>query len=717
MTPIWAVVILTFLFALGWPVSRWWLRDRETGVALALAPHCGLMVLILIVANAYFLNVAVARMVWPLTALTALAGLGGLWRGRKARPRWRAAGIPVLLLGATLGVYSLPFLRDPDLVCFAHAGTDGNAYINTAWYQITHGEREKPPLDTYQVYSGLVRAYSQFENDWVDKPGTNVTLAFFSSLVGRLPHEVFSPLMLAYTALAYLGTLGLARRLGFGWGAAGVAGFAAAASPSLLALASNTYFSATATYGMFPALLVAADDAARRRRSGAALAGLYTTYFLLSPPSWPIPPAALGPYLVWSVWREMRRDRRVAWTALAVLVGSFLALNLVSGGLYGGTGAVYRHAFGGSMTPDTRRWSWNLFWHTLGVGEIMASPATKLDALAWLALGCVLALAMYYLVDSVWRREFSVVWFGYLGFWLLVLVGGAGQRFRSVEILSRVAQQFGPLHPLVYLTLARRSGRPVVGLVAALVILQQYRPFWELEKESLLLNPQRSNQHFRSTLRERAEIGRVAGEATVLVDSRVPTLTALANVVSLFSNLRLAIPPEYLQFFFLQDAPRPRQYRCATYVLIPQYFADVQPAEGPDTVYEGRWFRLRRNERFLIFDNETFPVRHGMETPALRKHGYVQSRELDGDTAVTLCSEKPATVRLRIRYTHLLDGQRVFQVAAGPSGTGGRVTFSTSDSVETPALRLEPGTNTLAWKPLNRTAEKVQVLEIAVVED
>jgi hypothetical protein len=697
MTPVWAVAILIFLFALGWPVSRWWLRDRETGMALALAPHCGLLVLVLIVANAYFLNVAVGRMVWPVTALAAAAGLWGLWRWRKAR----AAGIPVLLLGATLGVYSLPFLRDPDLVCFAHAGTDGNAYINTAGYQITHGERERPEPDVYHVYTGLIRYYSQFADGWVEKPGTNVTLAFFSSLLGRLPHEVFSPLMLAFTALAYLGTLALARRLGFGWGTAGVAGFAAAASPSLLSLASNTYFSATATYGMFPALLAAADDAVRRRRSGAMLAGLYTTYFLLSPQTWLVPPAALGPYLVWSAWREMRRDRRAAWAALGVLAGSFVALNLVSGGLYGGTGRVYRHAFGGTMTLETRRWSWNLFWHTLGVGEIMASPATKLDGLAWLALGCVLALAMYYVVDSVWRRDFSVVWFAYLGFWLMVLVGGAGQRFRAVEILSRVAQQFGPLHPLVYLTLARQPGRPVVGLVAALAILQQYRPFVEFEKVSLVLSPQRSNQHFRSTLREREEIRRVVGEATVLADSRLPTLTALANVVSLFSNLRLAIPPQYLQFFFLQNAPRPREYLCATYVLIFQYFPDIQPPEGPGTVYEGRWFRVRRNERFLIFDNETFPVHHDL----------APWRELNGDTVVSLCSQKPATVRLRIRYAPLRDGQRVFQVA------GGRVTFSSGEQVETPALRLEPGTNNLAWKPLDQTAEKVRILEITVMEN
>jgi hypothetical protein len=696
MTPVWAVVILTFLFALGWPVSRWWLRDRETGVVLALAPHCGLMVLVLIVANAYFLNVAVGRMVWPVTALAAAAGLWGLWRWRPPR----VAGVaiaPLLLLGATLGVYSVPFLRDPDLVCFAHAGTDGNAYINTAQYQITHGERETPEPDVYHVYTGLIRYYSRLPEGWVEKPGTNVTLAFFSSLLGRLPHEVFSPLMLAFTALAYLGTLALARCLGFGWGMAAVAGFAAAASPSLLALASNTYFSATATYGMFPALLVAADDAMRRRRTAVVLAGLYTTYFLLSPQSWLVPPAALGPYLAWSAWR----DRRAAWICLAVLAGSFVALNLVSGGLYWGTGRVYRHAFGGVMTPDTRRWSWNLFWHTLGVGEIMASPATTLDAVAWLALGCVLALAMYYLVDSVWRRELSVVWFGYLGFWLMVLVGGAGQRFQSVEILSRVAQQFGPLHPLVYLTVARRSGRPAVGLVAALVILHQYRPFVEFEKVSLFVSPQRSNQHLRSTLRERDQIGRVVGEATVLADSRLPNLTALANVVSLFSNLRLGIPPEYLQFFRLQDAPRPREYLCAAYVLLPQYFSDVQPAEGPGTVYDGRWFRLRRNERFLIFNNETFPVRDG---PA-------PSRELDQDTAMTLCSEKPATVRLRIRYTAMRDSPRVFQVA------GGQVTFSTGDPVETPALGLEAGPNTIAWKPLHRTAEKVQVLEMKVMEN
>ena len=57
------------------------------------------------------------------------------------------------------------------------------------------------------------------------------------------------------------------------------------------------------------------------------------------------------------------------------------------------------------------------------------------------------------------------------------------------------------------------------------------------------------------------------------------------------------------------------------------------------------------------------------------------------------------------------DGQRVFQVA------GGRVTFSSGEPVETPALRLEPGTNHLAWKPLDQMAEKVRILEMTVMEN
>jgi hypothetical protein len=302
----------------------------------------------------------------------------------------------------------------------------------------------------------------------------------------------------------------------------------------------------------------------------------------------------------------------------------------------------------------------------------------------------------------------------------MVLVGGAGGRFRSVEILSRVAQQFGPLHPLVYVGLARRreAWRPLVLPAATLVILHQYRPVQALADESLRINPQRVNQHFRSSLREREEISRVVGtERTVLVDSRTPNLTALANVVSLFSNLRLAIPPDYLKFFLLEREPLPPGYRWTDYILILKYLPDIQAGEGPGTVYEGRWFRVRKNDRILLFDNGTFPTRHGMDVERLRAVQQVQARELDGQTAVTVCSERAGTIRLRIGYTHLLHGERVFEVRALRSATGGQVRFGSGGTVETPALGLERGENRLEFRPVGTSSEKIQVVEMSVLEE
>ena len=713
-----SLLLLAFLTALGWPLSRWWLRGAPAGTALLLAPHCGLALLGIGVLQAYLLNLPVRATAWPVAAL---AGACAIWGARHLRGLdWKPAAAAGLGLAAVLAFYGAPFLLNPDLVFFAQSGTDGNAYVQTALHQISHGVREAPAADPYHAYTGLLRSYI-VPGAWLEKPATNMLLAYFSALAGRLPHEMFSPLMLVFVSLGYLGTAALGRRLGFGWGAAAAAGFLAAVSPSVAALSSNTYFSATATYGMFPALLVAARDAAANRRSAALFALLYTAYFLLSPPSWLIPLAAAGPYLAWRWAVEARRNRGRALAAAGVALGAFVGLNLMQLWLYAAAGGIVNRAFGGQMTPEQARWKWTLFFHTLGLAEITASPGTRLDLLGWMALAAVLAVAAWFLADSARRRDFSLLWFGCLSFWMMVLIGGVGGRFQLMEVLGRVSQQFGPLHPLVYVALARPVGarrlgnapwRAVLGLALVLAIVHPFRPVWWFAEKALVTDPQRVNQHFRSTLAARREIALLAGDTPVALDSRTPTLVILANLASLFSNLKLAIPPEYLGKFRLDREPLPPNYRCAPWVLVPEYLADIQSAGGPGTVYRARGYLLRRNDLVLFFDNRTFPFRWEMDRERLRAAGLAPARTMESDTETVVCSQQRRTIRLRIRYTQLLRGDRVYEVQ------GGRVVFETRGSaLVTPPLSLAPGLNTIYWKAAGGKGEPIEVLEMAVVEE
>lgn len=292
--------------------------------------------------------------------------------------------------------------------------------------------------------------------------------------------------------------------------------------------------------------------------------------------------------------------------------------------------------------------------------------------------------------------------------------------FRSYEILSRVSQQFVPLHGLVYLSFVNnkdpmlwKSWLRRAGLILALLLVTLYpvKHFYDFEKEGLLDNPQRVNQYFKSSFRARQDIGRIVGNSPVLVNSSIPTYTGLANVATLFSNIQLAVPPAFLKFFFLDKFPRPEIYFCAPTVLASELYTDIQAKDDDEILYQENGFRLSKNDLILFFDNDTFEIKHGFDVEFLKKRSYVQARKLKSDTIIHVCSAEARTVQLTLRYTALAS-ERVFDLHVSPGPESGRIVFGKEGTLTTPSFPLSKGVNQIELRP-ESAGEAVEMLGIS----
>jgi hypothetical protein len=736
--------ILLFLFWLGLPLSFFCLRKRRPSLYLLLAPHCGLAVLAIVAVNAYLLNFPVSRIVLPVICLCLLNGIGTvfyLFKGmRSAGTSFpdlvsrittpdRAFLIPTFLFALACLIYVFPFILNPNMVFYAYGGTDGYAYMGTAEYQMSHGVYDAPSADLYRVHSGLIKALTNIADNVMDKPGTMVVLAFIGSLFSGLPQELFSPLMLSYVFLTFPSVFALAQSLGYAPILSGLAAFLSTVSPSVLALSSNTYFSATITVSLLPTILVLAQDIFTHRMSGVGFAVMYTAYFLFSPPSFMIPIAATFPYIAYSAFQHLRRGVKTVLVNGMLPIGCFLILNLLTYKIYMTSLRYYfTHAFGPRLEPmDSllRRYSWNMFWHTLGIGPVIASPFTRFDTFVLIALvavfGAIVLLGALYLARSVVRRDFSILFFSYLSFWLVVLIGGVGRAFQSFEVLSRVSQQFVPLHSLVYVSFLNkkepifwegRLRRLVLGSALLVVMICPFAPFGHFQKRSLLDHPQRVNQHFQSSFRAREDIVRIVGESPVLLNSSVPTHTGVLNIATLFTNIRLAIPPAFLKFFFLDKVPTPDDYFCAPTVLTSEFYVDIYENDHEKILYRQNGFRLSKNDLILFFDNDTFTIKNGFDVEFLKKRRLVQSRELRGNTMIHVCSREARTVRLTFRHSPL-ENQQVFNLRVNPSFATSKLVFWKEGALTTPSLPLSPGVNRIELEAKS-AGDPVEILRISM---
>ena len=735
-----SLYILLFLFALGLPLSLLCSRPNLGYSNLLLAPHFGLVCLTIPIANAYLLNVPVSKTVLPMACVALLASAYGVWRlwhlrrehSSAIRDRRWVLLLTSLLAFLVIGFYGLPFILYPRLEYYAYAGTDGSAYITTAEYLMTHGVRDAPQPDFYHPFSQLIAFFTIPQN--VQKSGTFSDLAFFSVLIHRLPHQVFSCLMLLASILLFSSCYVFARSLHYGPVSAGFAAFLGALCPSLLALTSNTYLGASLTLPLLPVILFLAEDAAEKKSFAVLLALTYSAYWLISEQSWLIPVAFAGPYLLYSVWKRARVDRKGLLINLALFCAALIAASAVPSRFIRSFNVVgWAFTPRGVMSADMRAWNWTFFWHAIGVGDIMASPALTLGALGRLALLCTIFAGILYIFLSLVRRRFSILFFAYCALWLVVLIGGVLGRFQNFVLLGRVSEQAAFLHPLVYIGLltettacfsapsharTRWTKSILAGIAFATVLfvsVYPIRPIINFERDSLGTNRQRTNQFEQSSLKDRIQIEGAAEALPALLSPSAPDPTSVLHIAALFSNVQLLVPPEYLKFFLLQTRKLPGEYYCAKSVLIPELYADIVDLSKASTVFQGAVYHLVRNDLIPIPDDETFPIRNGLDVYFLKEHSLTPERTLRGATAIHVCSSMPRTIRIEVRYEPPSYKQDI-AISASPSNTTSTLTLGSQGVSSTGRLKLSKGQNSIE---VTRAVgmEPVAIRSISVVKD
>lgn len=769
--------ILLFLFALGLPLSLLCRRPNLGHSNLLLAPHFGLVCVTVLVSNAYLLNVPVSKTVVPMLGLTILAFAYGVWRlwqlrGKPSDTRQHRGLIPFLvpsILGVlVIGIYGLPFILNPRLEYYAYAGTDGSAYITTSEYLMTHGSRDPPAPDFYHPFSGLIAAFTGIKA--MDKPGTFADLAFFSVLLHRLPHQLFSCLMLLASALLFSSCYVFARSLQHGPVAAGFGAFLGALCPSLLVLTSDTYLGASLTLPLMPAILFLAGDALEKKSAAVLLALTCSAYWLISPPSWMIPLTFGGLYLLYAAWKRVRVDRKDLVIDIAVFCAALIAASAVPAHFIKTLDIVgFAFAPQGPMSADYRAWGWAIFWHAIGVGDIISSPASMLGALGRFALCCTALAGIVYIVINWIRRRFSVLFFAYLALWIMVLIGGVLQGFQNFVVLGRVSEQVAFLHALVYVALftevivllrkrvppaARAPKRPlkktkgyptpsgrgsvrggergapilsrdqrkrrvVLGWVAfpfvLFVAVYPIRPFVRFEREALLEDTQRTNQFERSAFEDRARIVSAGGALPALISPVVSDPTGILHIAALFTNIEVLPPPDLLKFFLLNGRPIPDDYYCAKSVLIPELYTDIADVSRAPVVFQGAGYHLISNDLVPLLDVEAFPIKNAFDIYFLKQRRLIQERTLSRPTAIHVCSAMPRTIRIEVRYAAPNQEQQV-AFRAYPSDGTSAFTLGSQGWGSTGRLSLSKGENRIE---VTRSvgSEPVAIRSISIVPD
>ena len=739
-----AALLLLLLFLLGLPLSSQLRKPSPSYLRFVLAPHFGLCLLVIFVVNANLLNLSVTQTVLPIATLAVVAGGIAVWHreplrngsASAKRSRYKQLLAPSGLVLVTLFVYYIPFILNPDLTFYANAGTDGSAYIAISEYEMNHGAWDHPVENIYSPTANLVGRFLRPQDNWIEKPGTNGTLAFSSSLFRRLPHEMFSVIMLVAIVLTFGSIFALAQTLSYSPLASGLAAFVGTLSPTVLVLTSNTYLSASLTLPILPVLLLLTEEL-MSSLIGASLFGLvYQAYWLISPPSFIIPPGVMSLGLAYLFLSRIRREASKVLQNGALMMGTFVLLNPATYKiLLPNTVQISAYAFAVAapvpriaMGAMERRWEWGLFWHTIGVGPIVASPATTLNPTAKAAFLCVVIVAVLYFVRCAVKGDYSVLFFAYLSFWLMVVVGGLAGAFKSFEILSRVSQQLVFLHALVYASFLSdfrpswRKGRrvhllPTICLAGLLLFITVYsgKPFMDFENEALFISPQRVNQFTRTSLGVRQDLGRFAGDAPVLLNSSVPTWTGLLNIAVLFSNLHLMVPPEFLKFFLFPPAtPLPADYFCAKSILVPEMYRDIYRPDLGASSFRKAGFAVVRNDLIPFLNNDTFPIKYGFDAEFLKQHSLTQARTLGDATSIFLCSAAPRDIKLQFRYSPVSSPQTV-EAEVGPSQQRASFVFDGQGVVDAPPISLVRGQNRIDLKPAPGGA-KVEVTDLSVIQ-
>ena len=685
--------ILLLLGALGLPLNWLLLAQvdrvhprRTLSGRLLLAPATGLAVFACYTVFFFAAGAPVAAAVVFLPLLLALAwAVWYFFRPRRGRlPLLRHTRVSAwLLAGAGLAIvllfYVWPFLKNPSLVFWHHAGTDGYMYMRAAEHAYSPGAGVIPFVGPYDASVGFTaETLRSFQLGLLaDKPAAMSTLAGIAAVLGATPRAAFSPLVNAAVLILYLVLLSFAHlRLRLPAWAAAVFALFGAICPSVWMLSTHTFFGNTLALPLFALLLLL--PRAFPSWGTAVILGLgLLAQFVIFPDGTPAIAGMLAvatPYLVWSAYRR-RRLRRLGLAALlaialAVALGFPFArplLGTMHDRLMGvATGLTSQPApSAGATTHRQRLEQVDWIWGALNVNTIPPQPLAATER-PYVIYGA--GLLAVFVVACLWRRRAGQLASYVAGFLLILLLGLAGL-FRGDYELFRGLAVFAWLPLGAFCTLPWLLV-PAIGtprrLVARLVVLAALAPllwhFFQVDRRHF--NSSNEN-HFSDAqytirdLQDRINLGRAAGHLPLVLGTETPGHFGVFSSMMLFSNLRLGLSPAYHRFAFFRSQPGETAYYAAG-VLRNLHYADItEPLPAENLLYRGANFEVVANDLIPFFDHDTLPPANAYPVDFLRRHNLPVARLFSAPTSIAFNNARARPVALVLQLAGTEAGDRV----------------------------------------------------------
>lgn len=665
-------------------------RLGNTRTTLALAPVVGLCVFAVFMAAYYAWGRPVREGVPVLWLLLGLAWLGvavcfherlfALRLPRLRRPRLSSTLITLeILLGLLIvaGAFAVPFVRNPDLVFWHYAGSDGYIYMRIAEHVENVGTAQLPQVDLYDGANGfLAEEVRHFEDQtFVDKPGTMATLAGVSAVLGRLPQETFSPLVLVAMCLLYLALIVFGSSIGLpAWLSPVFAAFGAL-SPAAWMIATHTFLGNALALPLFP-LVLSLIGQQLSLRSGL-LAGLaLAAQTVVFPDGTLALVGMMAPYMAFLLMYAWRRRflRRllgavgagmacaaVLLTPYGTLLGAtafWRLATVVSTGILGlitGT----KSTTNAPLLHQLSTFDW--IWPAFNLNTIPPTPLNPIDR-RYLVLLAALIVGFIGLCLAT-RRARGLAFYASTTL-ALVVMGVFGGVFLSDYELFRALAVFAfvPLAVVFVLPVAlgelrasgiRVAGAGVAALMGAILLVrfaQNDRYHFDLAYSSHLPDA----QYTAEDIQDRIAVGNVASNKSIVMSTETPSFTAFANVLMLFSQAHIAVPESDEKFVFFpppKTIPEGSQY-ASDLVLFNRRYQDVwSPDWAIDApVYTSDDFIVLPNELVPFFDNDTFPPVNGFPMKIQKARQMLVARALTTQTDIAFYCRATTNVRLDLAF-------------------------------------------------------------------
>ncbi len=671
--------ILLLFGALGLPVNLLWLGQvdrahhrRTLSGRLLLAPVTGLAIFAVYTVFFFAAGAPVAEAVVFLPLLVTLAWAAFyFFRPARRLPLLRGTRLPDwLMAGAGLSVvllfYLWPFLKNPALVFWHHAGTDGFMYMRAAEHAYSPGAGVLPFVGPYDASSGFIaETLRSFQLGLqADKPGAMSTLAGIAGWLDITPHAAFCPIVNATAATLYLVLLAFAHlRLRLPAWAASVFALLGTLCPAVWMLSTHTFFGNALSLPLFVMLLLL-PRAFPSWGTAAALGLCVVAQFVIFPDGTPAIAGMLAvaaPCLLWSAYRR-RRLRRLVLAALltltiAVILGFPFARPLLGtmrdrllGVATGLTAQPTTPSSAPAAQPRKALGQVDWIWGALNVNTIPPQPLAAPER-PYVLYGAAL-LAVFF-VACLWRRRAGQLACYVTGFLLILLLGLAGffrsdyELFRGLAVFAWLPLAAFCALPWLLVPVAGTPRRWLARLAALAALAPLLLHFFQVDRRHFASS---NEGHFGDAqytvrdLQDRINLERVAGHLPLVLGTETPGHFGVFSSMMLFSNLRLGLSPAYQRFAFFRSSPGETAYHAAG-VLRNLHYADItEPRPAENILYRGENFEVVANDLIPFFDHDTLPPENAYPVDFLRSHNLPVARVFSAHTSLAFNSARQRSV-------------------------------------------------------------------------